>query len=74
MAKKKTKKVKETSRQTYSIEIIHYDDHTYRMNRVCDGFTPIELIGILEFTQREIIEQIAGKFKPDVVKRTYIKD
>lgn len=48
------------------------EDETYRMKRSCEGFNPIELLGILEFCQLEILQQMAGEITPDVVEREVI--
>lgn len=39
-----------------------------------DGFTPIELYGILAWKMDDIRDQMAGRIKPTVVSRTCIKD
>ena len=44
------------------------------MNRTNDGFTAVELLGVIELTRVEIIDQMRGMIKPDVIKRTVIKD
>jgi D-Tyr-tRNAtyr deacylase len=69
---KKDKKVEKI--QKYIIEVIIYEDGSTRMNRTCDGFNALELLGVLEFTQIEIMEQIKGRIKPDLVKRTVLTD
>jgi hypothetical protein len=38
-----------------------------RKNR---GFSAIELLGVLENAQLDILEQMSGTIRPDVVKRT----
>lgn len=38
------------------------------------GFAATELIGLLEWKKQDILNQIAGKIKPDVVKRTVIQE
>lgn len=55
----------------YSIEIIE-SDKGYSMNRTMSGFTALELMGVLEFIQLEIIEQMKGQIKPTEIKRTII--
>jgi hypothetical protein len=57
----------------YSIEIIE-SDKGYSMNRIGEGFTALELMGVLAFIQAEIMEQMKGNIKPDVIKRTIITD
>lgn len=61
------------SKSIYHIEQIKYKDGSMSLNRTCDGFTPLELIGMLELTLREVIEQMQGKYKPDVITRKYVK-
>lgn len=67
------RKPKEVRKCKYTVEVIDYDDHTQRMSRVNDGFTATELLGILEFTQAEVIEMIKGRIKPDIIERKVIK-
>lgn len=71
-AKKETKKV--LIKKKYTITVTHYDDGTQCMNRLNDGFNPLELMGVADFISLEIREQIIGKIKPDVVKRKAITD
>ena len=44
----------------------------FHMKRECEGFSPFELLGILEHTQLDILKQMAGEIKPDIVKRTVV--
>jgi len=44
------------------------------MKRVNDGFNPMELLGIIDFVKDDIMAQVHGKIKPDVVERTIVKD
>ena len=44
------------------------------MNRTNDGFTAVELLGVIELTRVEIIDQMRGMIKPDIIKRTVIED
>lgn len=64
--------MKKAKVKKYSVEMIE-TDKGYSMNRTCEGFTALELMGMLEFVQMEIIEQMKGIIKPTEVKRTYIK-
>jgi hypothetical protein len=56
----------------YSIEVIE-NDKGYSMNRECTGFTALELLGVLEFVQFEILEQMRGNIKPTSITRTIVK-
>lgn len=62
---------KKATTKKYSVEMIETDGHL-KMNRTCEGFTALELMGVLEFVQLEIIEQMKGQIKPDEIKRTVI--
>ena len=59
-------------KQKYTVEHITYNDGTTAMSRTNDGFTAFELIGILEYSKDEIINQIKGNIKPETVKRKVI--
>lgn len=45
-----------------------------KLKRVCDGFNAFELLGVLEFIQMEILDQISGKIKPDIIERVAITE
>lgn len=55
----------------YTITLEEKDEKDV-MKRINDGFSPIELIGILEFAQLEILQQMGGVIKPDVIKRKVV--
>ena len=57
----------------YTIIVKYYGDKS-EMERKNYGFNPLELLGVLEFSQREIMEQIQGKIQPEVIKRKVVKD
>lgn len=59
-------------KKTYTVSIIEHPDNKVEMNRVNDGFNALELLGIVSLTQHEIIEQMKGNIKPDVINRTVI--
>jgi hypothetical protein len=56
----------------YIIEMTE-TDKGYTMNRQCEGFTALELMGVLEFAQHEIIKQMKGLIKPTIIKRNVIQ-
>lgn len=58
--------------KAYFIKVSDVDDKL-RERRLNIGFNPYELMGILEHIQLEILEQMAGKIKPDEIKRTLIQ-
>ena len=59
---------------TWVVKYITYDDGTTTLNRVNDGFNPFELLGMLEISKDDIIQQIKGQIKPDIIKRKVIDD
>ena len=44
------------------------------VNRMNRGFNAYELLGLLEETQLDILKQMAGKIRPDVIRRTVIEE
>lgn len=56
---------------TYTIEYIVREKGT-TLNRKADGFNPFELLGLLDLTRGEIIAQMQGKIKPDIIKREVV--
>lgn len=45
-----------------------------RCESINNGFVACELIGLLEWKKQDIIAQMAQKIKPDVIKRTVVKE
>ena len=62
-----------TRKKTYEIKWVYFPDGSSQLDRRNEGFDAFELLGILEQAQMEIIEQLRGKIKPDVIKRTVIR-
>ncbi len=60
-------------KKTYTITVENKDGK-YHMHRICDGFSPIELLGILAFAQKEILQQMSGEIKPDIIKRDVVQE
>jgi len=58
----------------YTIKHYEMSDGSFHVRRVCDGFNAYELLGVLEFTQQEIMQQITGRIKPDFIKREVVDD
>jgi hypothetical protein len=67
------KKNEVINKKVYTFEIIEYADGSSTMNRINDGFTPMELMGNIEFIKSEIIDQIKGFIKPTRVTRKVVK-
>ena len=47
-----------------------YSQHMIRRN---DGFSGYEIIGILEEAKQDVLNQLAGKMKPDIIKREVVE-
>jgi ArsR family metal-binding transcriptional regulator len=60
--------------QKWEIIVHTMEDGTTQMHRISDGFTAMELLGICNLSNFEIIEQMRGKILPDITTRTVIKD
>jgi hypothetical protein len=58
-------------KKTYKIEVIE-DENGFKLNREVEGFNPLELLGLLEMTQMDILKQMAGDVKPDKISRVVI--
>ena len=70
MTKKEVKKIK--SVQTYKITWTEFEDGNCSFNRVNDGFHALELLGLLEMMQTEILEQMRGNVKPHTTVKKLI--
>ena len=59
----------------YTIEITD-DGKTTRMSRKNDGFSAIELIGFMEMTKQDLINQFKGlaEDKVDVITKQAVKE
>lgn len=59
--------------RTYTITMREKSNGSYTLHRECNGFTALELLGLLERSKQDILDQITGKMpKPDFVQRTVI--
>jgi hypothetical protein len=68
-----TKKTIQTTK-VYTVKSIIYSDGTTTLERTNDGYSSMELLGLLEMSQMDIIEQIKGVIKPDFIERKVIVD
>ena len=55
------------------IELISNGDFV-TLNRTNEGFTAYELLGILTQAKEDILKQIAGEIKPNIINRKIIED
>lgn len=59
--------------RTYTIRIEKNEAGLLSINKKNDGFNPIELLGLLSWAYADILEQMHGNVKPDIVKREYVE-
>lgn len=58
----------------YIIEFTQDENGTVAINRTNDGFNFLEILGFIEISRLEVVEQIKGNAKVDVIKRQAIID
>lgn len=59
--------------RSYTIKFEKNDAGLLSINKKNDGFNPIELLGLLSWAYEDILEQMKGNVKPDIVKREYVE-
>lgn len=59
---------------TYEFRLERREDGTSHLTRTNKGFNAFELLGLMELTQADVIEQIRGEVKPDTIERKVIVD
>lgn len=59
-------------KSTYIIEFTIDRDGNSILRRVADGFNAFEILGLFDIARNEIIKQIEGEIKPDIIKREVI--
>lgn len=57
----------------WTIELITYNDGSTAMKRSNERLSIVELLGICEYVKLELLDQIKGDIKPDIVERKFIK-
>lgn len=62
----------ETKIQTKSYTIQLETTDKVKLIRINDGFNPYELLGLLEQIQLDILQQLSGDVKPDIIQRNII--
>ena len=55
--------------KTYTLKAEITDDFKFNLESKCDGFNGIEVLGILQLKINDVLNQLAGKVKPDIIKR-----
>ncbi len=61
-------------KQIYVIVRTENENGELHVRRVCRGFDPYELLGFLEKTQLDIIEQLKGMIRPEIITRQFIDE
>ena len=61
-------------KKTYTITLEKDKNGKSRMHRTNDGFSPIELLGICELIQLEILQQMNKAIEPDIIKREVVDE
>jgi hypothetical protein len=75
MKSKEEKNEKQIIRKrSWKQELVEYSDGTSKMNREVNGFTELVLLGLLEYMKSQIIKQLRGRSKPNVIERTVVKN
>lgn len=57
----------------YSLEVILDEAGDVQMNSENEGFSAFDIIGILEHKKQDILNQLSGRIKPDIVSRKVIE-
>ncbi len=57
---------------SFTITLTTFKDGTLKLHRVNDGFTAIDLLGVLDLIACEIRQQMTGGIKADIIKRDFI--
>lgn len=59
-------------KKQYIIKVIVDDDNKLNIYRKNDGFNPYEILGFLYHASSEILDQMKGNIKPDIIKRKVV--
>jgi hypothetical protein len=59
--------------RTYTINVEQDSSGLLKISKRCDGFTPLELLGLLSWAYADILEQMNGHVQPDIVKREFVE-
>lgn len=66
--------MKDPQERFYQVTIRTNENGSIAVARVNQGINPYELLGLLEHAKQEVLMTLAGKIKPDLITRTYVKD
>ena len=59
--------------RAYTINVEQDSSGLMKVSKRCDGFTPLELLGLLSWAYADILEQMNGHVQPDIVKREFVE-
>ena len=62
------------NKQQWIVEHITYSDGTTELTRTNDGFGALELLGLIEISKDDVIDQIRGKVTPDIINRKFVEN
>ena len=51
----------------YTTSYIRYGNGAYECNRTNNGMTPHEIVGLLEDNKLDVLDQMHGRIKPDII-------
>lgn len=67
--------IKVVKRRTYTFLEEEFENGTKGLTRTNDGFSLLEILGLLEITRSEVIQIFKGTLpEPDFIKRQVVKD
>lgn len=69
MAKKTIPERKIVEIKKWTVEQTIYEDGRSSIYRKNEGFNPMELLGILSYTEGDILDQVRGHLKPNIIEK-----
>ena len=67
-------KFKVLSSKKWSFELQNLSNGIVRLRRINKGFTAYELLGLIKQAESDILKQMSGEIKPDIIERKVIED
>lgn len=69
MAKKTIPERKIVEIKKWTVEQIIYEDGRSSMYRKNEGFNTMELLGVLSYTEGDILDQMRGNLRPEIIEK-----
>lgn len=60
--------------KAWHVEVFEDSDGKQFLRSTNMGFSPLELLGVLEWKQLDVIKQMSGEFRPSLVERIIEKE